>query len=198
MWGSHGDKVPLETAMLRMGFDDSTLFAKGLHNFESVTDIQRRLLQVARAFSESKLERPGLFMVGSPGRGKTHLARGIAEHFLARGIGFRYKRLQNLMAECRHRMQKDSSESPEQHIAWFCNFPGLLIIDELGRTRGGDWDVSNLVYPLVDMRKTRPTIFISNYSLQQLTEKYDEAITSRLQLCTVMAFSGEMEDYRKR
>lgn len=198
MWGSHGDEVDPETAMRRMGFDDDTLVGKGLHNYEARNDRQKRMLEAARMFAAGEANRFGLFMAGAPGRGKTHLARGIALHCLLQGKGFRYKRIQDLVAECKKRMGPDSSETPEQHVSWLCDFNELLIIDELGRTRGGEWDTDCVIYPLVDRRKSKPTIFISNYSLEQLTEKYDEAITSRLQLCTVMAFPKEMEDYRKR
>jgi len=197
-WGDKGDLIPFESAMHRMGFRDDELKGKGFAQFEAKTKEQKAAVGLAQRYAAGELSRPGLFLCGSAGRGKTHLARAIAEARLIRGLGFRYKRIQDLVADCKLRMQRDSTETPESHVQWFCDFPGLLILDEIGRTSASEWLRDSVMYPLVDQRKGKPTIFISNYDLDQLAEKYDEAITSRLQLCTVMMFNSNMEDYRKR
>jgi DNA replication protein DnaC len=186
-----------EEMLRRFGFRDSELEGKDLRNFCCPTALHADRLTLAKKFAGSRTERPGLALLGSPGRGKTHLARGIARSLVLQGKEFRYWKLQDVIAECKRRFRSER-ETADDYIAWICSFPGLVIIDELGRSRGDQWDTDSVVYPLADRRMALPTIWISNFNLSALEAKYDEAVVSRLMRCQVVTFPDEMEDFRTR
>lgn len=186
-----------DVVLRRFGFLDRELEGKDLTSFSVPTDLHRSRLELAKRFSGGRLERPGMLLVGHPGRGKTHLARGIARSYVRQGLEFRYWKLQDVIAECKRRFRSDR-ETADDYVAWIGNFPGLVIIDELGRSRGDQWDTDCVVYPLADRRMAKPTIWISNFGLAELERKYDEAVVSRLQRCEVVTFPETMEDWRRR
>jgi len=181
----------------RFGFRDQELVGKDLRNFECPTRDHVVRLEIAKRFAGGQTDRPGLVLLGCPGRGKTHLARGIARSWVRQGKEFRYWKLQDIIAECKRKF-RGGGETADDFIAWIGSFPGLVIIDELGRSRGDQWDTDCIVYPLADRRMARPTIWISNYNLANLAQKYDEAVVSRLMRCQVVAFPDSMVDFRAK
>lgn len=186
-----------DAVLYRFGFRDAELAGKDLRSFSTPTALHGDRLDLAKRFAGGRTERPGLAMLGSPGRGKTHLARGIARSFVLQGKPFRYWKLQDVIGECKRRF-RGGSETADDYIGWIGSFPGLVIIDELGRSRGDQWDTDSVVYPIADRRMALPTIWISNYNLSALEVKYDEAVVSRLMRCQVVTFPDEMEDFRAR
>ena len=186
-----------EDALLRAGFSDKELFGKHLGNFERLTSRHEERWRQVYEFARGGADRQSLVMLGEPGRGKTHLARGIARSWVQLGREVRYYKLGDLIARCKELMG-GGGESPEQYVAWICRFPGLVIIDELGRSAGNNWDTNQVVYQLADKRQGRPTVWISNFSLEYLADHYDEAVSSRLQRGLVIHFPSQMEDFRGR
>lgn len=187
-----------EAALKAAGFDDPELFGKHLGNFERSTERLEGFWQLSAKFAGQKGSgRLSLALLGATGRGKTHLARGIARSWLRQGRDVRYVRLQPLIERCKGLMD-GSQESPEQFIGQLCRFKGLLILDELGRSAGNTWDTNQVVYPLMDRCRALPTVVISNFTLGELEFHYDAAIPSRLNCCEVVFFSDDMEDFRRR
>ena len=168
-----------EAALLSRGFSDAELFGKHLGNFRRNNHALEERWKVARDYAAGEIEASALFFYGFPGRGKTHLARGIARSFLQQGKDIRYWKLGDIIAKCKSLMS-GGGETPDQYISWICKFPGLAIIDELGRSAGKEWDIDSVVFPLLDRRQDRQTIWISNYPPDYLGGHYDEAVQSRL------------------
>lgn len=186
-----------EEALLAAGFADPDLFGQHLRTFERSTGLQQERWQVAYEFAAGRLKRSNLAMLGHPGRGKTHLARGIACSWIMQGREVRYLLLGDLIAKCKDLMGRDG-ETPDQYISRLYRFDGLLIVDELGRSSSGDWVTNSVLYPLVDRRKSVPTVWLSNFPLEHLEKHYDSAVVSRLNKGQVIWFPEDMEDFRQR
>jgi DNA replication protein DnaC len=110
-----------------------------LDSYEARTIEQQKSLQIARDFT---LMYPsvagGLLFWGSVGTGKTHLAVGIfRELTLRKGVGCRFVDYGNLLQDLRRSFSNSSGDSalmlPLVEVE-------LLVIDELGKGRGTEWE----------------------------------------------------------
>jgi len=67
----------------------------------------------------------------------------------------------------------------------------LLVLDDLG-IRTPSEGMFHLLFDLLELRKTKPTIITSNKTLDELSDQYtDGRIYSRLAAGTVMTIAGE-------
>lgn len=163
--------------------------------WKTPTEKHTKILSVAKEFDAKLRDKKSMFFYGKPGTGKTSLARIIVSKAKKEGRLAMYRTVQEIISDCKRRMEDGASESPELYINNLCRFDGLLVIDEIGRTKGGDWDKNQILFPLIDRRLDKYNIWISNWSLDELSKHYDAAIASRMQTASIIGFS-DMEDYR--
>lgn len=154
------------------------------------------IISIAERF-ERKETRKSMFFYGPPGSGKTSLAQLIVERAKEDGRLAMYRSVQQIISRLRRCMSKECSETADGHIEMLINFSGLLVIDEIGRTKGDNWDKNDVIYRLIDERLDKHNIWISNYDLAGLAKHYDASISSRLQVAEIVNFDG-IGDFRGR
>lgn len=100
-----------------------------------------------------------VILLGKPGRGKTHLAIGLAYKAIQNGYDARFVTAAQLL-NVLHRAQRDGSI--EETIEQFTH-PGVLVIDELGYLTYGP-DAANHLFQVVDERylQKKPILVTSN------------------------------------
>jgi DNA replication protein DnaC len=110
-----------------------------------------------------------LFLCGSAGTWKTHLAMCLAKD------GATYRRLPDIFREVR------ANFSAEQGIINRYGTVKLLIIDEMGRQNYSPFEM-NLFFELIDKRWNSmvPTTLISNMKEQEFLAEYGKAVLDRL------------------
>ena len=119
----------------------------------------------------------GLYLFGHAGSGKTHLAASIGNKlFLNDGV--RFVTAPELLLEIKKTFNNQYSDD---HLLDRLSTSKLLIIDDLGSEKPTEW-VQETLFVLIDRRYTHylPTIFTSNYSLDQLKERLGYRIASRI------------------
>lgn len=164
--------------------------------WETTTEKHSKILDLVKRYHNKQTDSKSMFFYGPTGTGKTSLSLAIRNEAHAGGRLAMYLTVQDVVSRCKRCMEPGSMESPEAYVQSLCKFRGLLILDEIGRTKGADWDKNQIIYPIIDKRLDKYNLWISNYSLDGLSEHYDPAIASRLQVSTVINFGG-IEDYRK-
>jgi len=171
-----------------------------LENFiADTTELEHNLARV-RDLIEGRIQKA--VMIGKNGTGKTHLACS-ALHVLGGRIMTMYEISTTIRASYTPMANKTELDIVDE----LARLP-LLVIDEIGRTKGGDAEQNWLSY-LIDKRHNRglPLILISNKHTRKTCEVngcadclenyIGEDIMSRLtQGGALLKFSGE--DYRKR
>jgi len=144
----------------------------------------------------------GLFIVGPPGVGKTHLAVGILkEFFKRRGVVGLFYDTRTLLFNLKSSF--DGSASAREILEDVVNAP-ILVLDDLGSERLSDWARDILHYIIISRyNDLKPIIITSNIDLkarntsvnaleETLEERMGQSIASRLsEMCEIIPVKGE-------
>jgi DNA replication protein DnaC len=165
--------------------------------FEAYTPALKGLLQDAKAFAENPVGK--LVMLGGNGAGKNHLAIAVIKR-----AGGRIHTAYEINLMLRQTYGGDSNEM--QVLDELCKASGVLVIDEIGRTKGSEWEL-NWMSHIINKRHEnyRPVILISNRHLRRdckhngcdmCLEKYleNDVISRLLEDGKIMKF--DCADYR--
>lgn len=176
-------------------------------NFITNTSERAQAYEVAYRYAETFSERyengDGLYIEGTNGTGKTHLAGAIALKLINEGIPVICKTSSDLLLDIKKAYEDEHTK--ESAVLDAYKGVDLLIIDDLGKEQCSDWSMSNLYSILNDRYEDmKPTIITTNYGaedlIRALTPKgYDNtkivAIISRLrETSTVITMAWA--DYR--
>lgn len=137
-----------------------------------------------------------LYLTGPRGTGKTHMAAAMIREIMLskspqRNTSIEWASAVDLLLKIRGSFQGGSDVSEEEIIDTYsiCN---LLVLDDLGAEKTTEWSLQTL-YTIIDRRyrEERQTIITSNLSLDELADKLDDRIASRLsELCRVVVLTG--------
>lgn len=136
-------------------------------------------------------ESGNLLLIGPTGLGKTHLSTAIARTVLERGYDVVYETIQNVLSDFEYDRFKsgygETESRGERYLA--CE---LLILDDLGTEQTTAF-VHSTLYHLLNTRLNhgRQTVINTNLSGEELRDRYNDRITSRLLgEYEVLLFSG--------
>jgi DNA replication protein DnaC len=157
---------------------------KSFADYVATADGQRYALAVCRGYASRWLDRResggGLVLTGSCGTGKTHLACSIANSLIADYVAaVVYATVPELSREVRETYRRDCPRTEKSVIADLMA-PELLIIDEVGAHKCSEHELQ-LLFEIIDgrYRLLRPTILISNLTVQELHDLLGERAMER-------------------
>ena len=122
-----------------------------------------------------------LYIYGNPGSGKTCIAALIYEAFTRRPM---WSRADDFLLE-----YVDRGDGRKALQAKVEGTP-CLFLDDLG-VRPPTPPMLQAIFDVLEMRKGRPVVIVSNHDLRKLSEIYDERIVSRLSAGTVLEIRGQ-------
>lgn len=120
-----------------------------------------------------------IMFMGGTGLGKTHLSLAIANVVINKGYSVVYGTAQNILRDLQNEnFGRDDALLYYEKAVLTCD---LLIIDDLGTEYKNAYTAACL-YNIINSRlgAKLPTIISTNFSLDELEEKYDQRITSRI------------------
>lgn len=120
-----------------------------------------------------------LLLLGGVGVGKTHLSLAIANVVINRGYSVIFGNSQNIISDLQSEEFNEKKETQYNKRAVLnCD---LLIIDDLGTEVLNQSRIA-ILYNIINSRllSKLPTIISSNFTLDELEEKYDQRIFSRI------------------
>lgn len=131
-------------------------------------------------FKSLKTAGMGLYIhSNTKGSGKTRMAASVANHIMQNTtLQARFATSTRIITEIKATWDKDREQS-ESKLLNDLSRMSVLIIDDFGTEIHKTW-IEQAFYQIINERyiNNRPTIFTSNYSLEQL--KYDDRITNRI------------------
>lgn len=138
--------------------------------------IKRSCSKYAANFSAESVN---ILFMGGTGLGKTHLSLAIANVVINKGKSVVYGTAQNILSDLQNENfgRTDNLRYYERAVL-NCD---LLIIDDLGTEFRSAYTVACL-FNIINTRISAklPTIISTNYTFDELEEKYDQRITSRI------------------
>ncbi len=150
--------------------------------------------------SDDFTEGKGIFFVGPPGVGKTHLAVSILKEFFKRRkiVGLFYD-TRSLLFDLKATF--DGSSSGREILEDVVKTP-ILVLDDLGSERLSEWARDILHYIIINRyNELRPVIITSNIEItkkaendvrETLEERMGTAIASRLsEMCQILTVKGQ-------
>ncbi len=139
-----------------------------------------KVLDAAMRYAQSfTLGSKNLLFLGSTGLGKTHLSLAIANVVINKGYSVCYGTGYNICEDLKAELfgREDNINYTNKEVLG----TDLLILDDLGTEISNQYNIA-AVYNIVNSRilSGKPTIISTNYDLDELLEKYDQRITSRI------------------
>lgn len=129
----------------------------------------------------------GILIMGETGLGKTHLSLAIANKLIEKGYCVVYGSVPTFVRRIQDE-QFGRAEGDTLSLATSCD---LLILDDLGAENSTEWCVS-MLYEIINTRQNRqlPMIINTNLDLDELTEKYQRRLSSRMFSMKLMFVTG--------
>lgn len=118
-----------------------------------------------------------LLLIGNTGLGKTLLSSAIAKAVLLRGYSVVFDSISIVLS----RIENDRFGRTKENTLGLITSADLVILDDLGSEFKSSFNES-AIYDIINSRlnKELPTIISTNYTFEELKEKYNSRIISRI------------------
>ncbi len=188
--------------------------ADRLLSYLDAVDPERRMTLEALDVSESAVatalqearrvvaggRRRGMLLMGLPGRGKTHLLVGVGRALLACDRDAGYYNVVRLVSRIQDSYSNFGGESRRAIVESVASHE-VVLLDDLGKEHSSS-NVDSIIYELFDTLESAgvtlltstnvPTVRDGGYRGPVLSERYDEAVRSRLRtMCERFVVGGE-------
>lgn len=143
------------------------------------SDIKGALQDFSKHFDNHLEMGTPVLLLGGVGTGKTHLACSIANEIAKRGHDSIFRSVSQLVRSVRDTWRISGAESKQLEIYHTVD---LLIVDEVG-VQAGSENERNILFDIINGRyeEMKPTIMISNLTMEKFTEAVGQRIASRIQ-----------------
>lgn len=151
-----------------------------VHSFDKQTQVWRWVMNYCSSFDLVLQTGRSCAFAGGTGTGKTRLASSMLCYVLDKGgTGF-YTTAMDLLGRIKDTYNDKATETERQVIEFF-ESRDLLVIDEVGKQVDSNYDQSQL-FRMFDLRyrSLRPTVLVSNLSVEGLGAYLGTAIMDRL------------------
>lgn len=151
---------------------------------QSLAQTDRALIEAFRTVVTGNSPWP-LFVTGKPGRGKTCGALVLLDH-TSSGI---YLTCNELVGRRMASFRPGAPDMPWEALL-SVKQRALVVLDEIGTRQTVNDTHYECVQQVLDMREGYPLILISNLTLEEIEQRYDDRIASRCGAGTVVELKG--------
>lgn len=172
---------------------------KTFDSFKVENEMQGKNLEVCKLFTNMAIAGsvcPNIFMIGSVGTGKTHLASSVI-HELIDKKSIEIIRCIDLIRTLKDTWSRESNTTESQVINYYSNLD-VLIIDEVGIQFGSETE-KMFMFDIINGRyeNMKPTIFISNLDMDNLKAVLGDQAVDRMREDGAKVLVFDWASYRK-
>ena len=143
-----------------------------------MTTQNRRVYEICRDYVGNPAH--SLYLYGTCGTGKTHLAAAITRELLIQWKEVVFRFLPRLFFDIRKTFQGEIGQS-EQDSIQRCVTCGYLVLDDFGVEKCTDWVREKLNFIIPERGNNfKPTVMTANISLDGLAIRIRERVSSRI------------------
>lgn len=160
--------------------------SKGDKNLKAIAE------KYCSRFVDAKRNGLGFIIYGPPGNGKTYTTNCIANNLLSREYPVICVSINSLLERIKKTYNTFGKEGEDTILSGLAN-ADLLVLDDLGTEQYSNWTISK-IYNIIDSRYRNglPIIITTNYSIEELKDKYGERTVDRiLEMCTPLYNKGK-------
>ncbi len=154
--------------------------------WEDVPDALKKALTVSRE------TRRGIYIHGTVGTGKTHIAYAMCDYAQdVMHLKAQFWNTTELLADIRDDFDRNNYDKKRRE-EMLMEFRGLLFLDDIGAEKMTEW-VQEQFYRIVNRRyeEALPTIFTSNLPIRELGERLGDRTASRIvEMCDIYPLNG--------
>ncbi len=148
----------------------SRFLSRTFANFQTNTAGRKQAARTAREYADNftahQANGDGLYVEGTYGTGKTHLAAAISIQLMEEGHNVIFRTADDLLREIKATFDESGSEQKVIDRFKQCE---LLVIDDLGKEQATDWSTAQLYAIINDRYETqRPVIITTNFNENDL------------------------------
>lgn len=182
-------------------------FNKTLETFEADTKSKQQVIEKCKTFLKLFFENKptGLFLIGKPGTGKTHMSNAICKEIINKQMesaNIKILNIVDLLNNIKSTYKGKNVKTETDLMNTYINV-NLLVLDDLGKEYskvdnfGNSW-ANEKLYKIINSRYEllKPMIVTTNYNFKELEDKIDPAIVSRIIEMTI-GIMCTWQDYRK-
>ncbi len=157
-----------------------------------------KIFEASRRYAQNfSRQSNNLLFLGATGLGKTHLSLAIANVVINKGYSVCYGTSQNICEDLRAEMFGRDTTDYDKAKVLECD---LLVLDDLGTEIDNQYNTATL-YNIINSRilSGKPTVISTNYEFDELLEKYDQRITSRIsgEYTMMRLFGSDIRNQKK-
>lgn len=142
---------------------------------EAPESFQRKMVELAHQKAKTWAQKPSdwLYIHGTSGSGKSHIAAAIANVVSASGYEVIYRSMPAMIDYMRDAMKNGNLE----HVYSTISNAEIVIFDDIGAEPKTEW-IDGVLFRLINGRVDKPTVFTSNLDVPELN--YHPRIIDRL------------------
>jgi len=171
-----------------------------LNNFRVGNDGQRKALAISQAYVDGFSRESGqsLILCGSVGAGKTHLAVGIVQGLMEKGVVCVFASVIGAIRSIKDTYRRDSEISERQALEKLIE-PDLLVLDEVGVQFGSEAE-KMILFEIINGRyeNMKSTIVISNLAIGALDDFLGERVVDRMREGGGKVVIFDWDSYRRQ
>jgi len=163
-----------------MKLDYQKIIPLRYHNVSFEADIEERIKKVV---IESIQKKSSLYIYGTVGSGKTHLACALVKNLLDSSIEVRFYNTGDFVEKLREEFEI-GFEREDNYPGLFreiMDFKGILVLDDIGAEKISDW-VRERLYLIINKKYEDiiPIIFTSNCDMEIMSARLGDRVSSRI------------------